>query len=89
MLDPITGQLIRAGKTTAVRYQRKQPGELVHMDVKKLGRIPDGGGWKALGGGAESIQRDRATKVGFDYVHSLVDDHSRLAYSEVLPDETR
>jgi len=57
------------------------------MDVKKLGRIPDGGGWKALGRGAGSIMRDRDTKVGFDYVHSLVDDHSRLAYSEVLPDE--
>jgi transposase InsO family protein len=57
------------------------------MDVKKIGRIPDGGGWKAHGRGAASISRDRATKVGFDYVHSLVDDHSRLAYSEVLPDE--
>ena len=86
-LDPITGQLIRASKTTAVRYERERPGELVHMDVKKLGRIPDGGGWKAHGRASGSIQRDRNTKVGFDYVHSLVDDHSRLAYSEVLPDE--
>ncbi len=41
-LDPITGQVIRASKTTAVRYERDRPGELVHMDVKKLGRIPDG-----------------------------------------------
>ena len=72
---------------TAVRYERDRLGELVHIDVKKLGRIPDGGGWKALGRGAGSIQRDRDTKVGFDYVHSLVDDHSRLAYSAVLPDE--
>jgi transposase InsO family protein len=86
-LDPITGQVIRASKTTAVRYERERPGELVHMDVKKLGRIPDGGGWKAHGRASGSIQRDRNTKVGFDYVHSLVDDHSRLAYSEVLPDE--
>ena len=86
-LDPITGQVIRASKTTAVRYERERPGELVHMDVKKLGRIPDGGGWKAYGRSSGSIQRDRNTKVGFDYVHSLVDDHSRLAYSEVLPDE--
>jgi len=86
-LDPISGQLIRASKTTGVRYERARPGELVHMDVKKLGRIPDGGGWKAHGRASGSIQRDRDTKVGFDYVHSLVDDHSRLAYSEVLPDE--
>ena len=57
------------------------------MDVKKLGRIPDGGGWKAYGRGAEGITRDRSTKVGFDFVHSLVDDHTRLAYSEVLTDE--
>lgn len=43
-LDPMTGERIRASKTTAVRYEREHPGELVHMDVKKLGRIPDGGG---------------------------------------------
>jgi transposase InsO family protein len=86
-LDPITGKLIRASKTTAVRYEREHPGELLHMDVKKLGRIPDGGGWRVHGRGDGSIRRDRDTKVGFDYVHSVVDDHSRLAYSEVLPDE--
>ena len=85
--DPMTGQVIRSSKQTAVRYERDRPGELAHMDVKKIGRIPDGGGWRALGRGAGSIQRDRNTVVGFDYVHSLVDDHSRLAYSEVLPDE--
>ena len=86
-LDPITGEVIRSSKATAVRYERERPGELVHMDVKKIGRIPDGGGWRAHGRGAASITRDRASKVGFDYVHSLVDDHSRLAYSEILPDE--
>lgn len=85
MLDPMTGLLIRASKATAVRYERDRPGELVHMDVKKLGRIPDGGGWKAHGRGQG--HRDRANGTGYDYVHSLVDDHSRLAYSEVLPDE--
>jgi transposase InsO family protein len=84
-LDPLTGELIRASKTTAVRYERDHPGELVHMDVKKIGRIPDGGGWRAHGRAARDP--DRSKKVGFDYVHSLVDDHSRLAYSEVLPDE--
>lgn len=85
--DPITGELIRSSKQTAVRYERERPGELVHMDVKKLGRIPDGGGWRAHGREAGSVQRDRSTKVGYDYIHSLVDDHSRLAYSEALPDE--
>jgi transposase InsO family protein len=86
-LDPMTGEVIRSSKQTAVRYERSRPGELVHMDVKKLGRIPDGGGWRAHGRGAGSLTRDRSTKVGYDYVHSLVDDHSRLAYSEVLPAE--
>jgi len=86
-LDPLTGAVIRSSKITATRYERCRPGELVHMDVKKLGRIPDGGGWRAHGRAAGSTSRDRATRVGYDYVHSLVDDHSRLAYSEVLADE--
>lgn len=84
-LDPMTGERIRASKTTAVCYERERPGELVHMDVKKLGRIPDGGGWCALG--RDVADRHRDAKIGYDYVHSLVDDHSRLAYSDVLPDE--
>jgi transposase InsO family protein len=86
-LDPMTGQVIRASKHTAVRYERSAPGELVHMDVKKLARIPDGGGWRAHGRAAGSSTRRRATRVGYDYVHSLVDDHSRLAYSEIHADE--
>lgn len=86
-VDPLTGQVIRSSKATAVRYERDRPGELVHMDVKKIGRIPDGGGWRAHGRGAANLSRDRTARVGFDYIHSLVDDHSRLAYSEVLPDE--
>jgi transposase InsO family protein len=85
LLDPITGEVIRASKVTAVRYEREHPGELVHMDVKKLGRIPEGGGWKAFGRGGGNRDRNRGT--GFDYVHSLIDDHSRLAYSEILADE--
>jgi transposase InsO family protein len=83
-LDPITGEVIRASKVTTIRYERERPGELVHMDIKKLGRIPDGGGWRVHGRG---IARDRVNGPGFDYVHSLVDDHSRLAYSEILADE--
>lgn len=86
--DPLTGELIRATRQTAQRYERSRPGELVHMDVKKLGRIPDGGGWRAAGGTrAHHVARLDTTPIGYDYVHSLVDDHSRLAYSEILPDE--
>jgi transposase InsO family protein len=81
--DPLTGEVIRASKTTAVRYERDHPGELVHMDVKKVGRIPDGGGWKAHG----RSEKVRGRGIGYDYVHSLVDDHSRLAYSEIHSDE--
>ena len=53
------------------------------MDVKKVGRIPDGGGWRAHG----RTEKVRGRGIGYDYVHSMVDDHSRLAYSEILPDE--
>ncbi|MCR8672055.1 IS481 family transposase, partial [Agrococcus sp. HG114] len=86
-LDPMTGEVIRTSKQTAIRYERERPGELVHMDVKKLGRIPDGGGWRANGRGGPGDNRDRKHGSGYDYVHSLVDDHSRLAYSEILTDE--
>jgi transposase InsO family protein len=81
--DPLTGEVIRASKTTTVRYEHDHPGSLVHMDVKKVGRIPDGGGWRAHGR-SEDV---RGRGIGYDYVHSLVDDHSRLAYSEILTDE--
>jgi transposase InsO family protein len=76
-LDRPTGQVIR-------RYERDRPGELIHVDVKKLGRIPDGGGHKVLG---RQAGRARRAGLGFDYVHSAVDDHSRLAYSEIHDDE--
>lgn len=74
-LDRPTGEVIR-------RYEHKRPGDLVHMDVKKLGRIPRGGGWRAHGRERRGLRQ----RVGYAYVHSAVDDHSRLAYSEVLPD---
>jgi transposase InsO family protein len=80
--DPLTGEVIRASKTTTIRYERDRPGELVHVDVKKIGRIPPGGGWKAWG-----RQGKKKAKVGYDYVHSMVDDHSRLAYTEIHADE--
>jgi len=84
-LDPITGALIRATRSTANRYEHEHPGDLVHVDVKKLGRIPDGGGWRIHGRAANT--RDRRNPIGFDYVHAAVDDHTRLAYAEVHPDE--
>ncbi|KQV08294.1 integrase [Leifsonia sp. Root112D2] len=60
---------------------------MVHVDVKKLGRIPDGGGWR---GDPEQNRRNHETghgRVGFDYVHGVIDDHTRLAYAEIHPDE--
>jgi transposase InsO family protein len=84
MLDALTGIPVRRGPATRVRYEREQPGELIHLDVKKLGRIPDGGGWRAIG----REHRTRARQgYGFDYVHAAIDDHTRLAYAEIHPDE--
>ena len=81
--DPLTGEVIRTSRTTRLRYERPRPGDLVHLDVKKIGRIPDGGGWRAHGRSEEV----RGRGIGYDYVHAAVDDHSRLAYAEVLPNE--
>jgi len=64
------------------RYERTRPGELVHVDVKKLGRIPDGGGWR-IHGRANRPKRG----YGYDFVHVALDDHSRVVYAEALPDE--
>lgn len=78
-LDRPTGRVIR-------RYEKDRPGDLVHIDVKKLGRIPDGGGWRTRGRGYPGDGAD-ARKVGYAYLHAAVDDHTRLAYVEVLTDE--
>ena len=86
--DPLTGDVIRTSKSTAVRYERDRPGELIHIDVKKIGRIPDGGGWKAWGRNtATTTDKSKRRRVGYDYVHSVVDDYSRLAYSEIHTNE--
>ena len=85
--DPMTGEVIRASKTTTVRYERERPGELVHVDVKKIGKIPDGGGWRAHGRQMGKTGAQKRARIGYDFVHSMVDDHSRLAYSEILADE--
>lgn len=88
-LDPVTGIRIRASRRTQLRYEREHAGDLIHIDVKKLGRIPDGGGWRVNGPDAidHNPGRDRTTRLGFDYVHVAIDDHSRLAFARVLPDE--
>jgi len=76
-MDRPTGEPIR-------RYERDRPGELVHVDVKKLARIPDGGGHRVLG---RARARPDHRGLGYDYVHAAIDDHSRLAYAEIHPDE--
>jgi transposase InsO family protein len=74
----------RPTATVIRRYERTRAGELIHIDVKKLGRIPEGGGWRM---GHRADFPDRRRKTGWEVVHSAVDDHSRLAYSELHPDE--
>ncbi|GAA1131405.1 hypothetical protein GCM10009670_25970 [Citricoccus alkalitolerans] len=59
----------------------------MHLDVKKLGRIPDGGGWRAVAKQLRVSHRTGRSRAGFDYVHAAVDDHNRIAYAEVHPDE--
>ena len=68
-----------------VRYQRDRPGELIHVDVKKLAAIPDGGGWRLHGRGNDA--RRGHSGAGYRYLHSAVDDRTRLVYSEILDDE--
>ena len=85
--DPLTGEVIRASKTTAIRYERDRPGELVHVDVKKIGRIPPGGGWRAWGREMGSTAAHKRARIGYDYIHSAVDDYTRMAYSEIHSDE--
>jgi transposase InsO family protein len=90
-LDRVTGEPIR-------RYEHPHPGSLLHVDVKKLGNVPDGGGWRYVG--RQQGDRNRAKtpgkarnkhwgpKMGTAFVHTVLDDHSRVAYAEVHDDET-
>ncbi|MFF4821219.1 IS481 family transposase [Kitasatospora sp. NPDC001309] len=87
-LDPPTGENLRQ----VIRYEHDKPGDLIHVDIKKLGRIPDGGGWRMHGIGTDGARASKRTgpgtgKVGYTYLHSALDDHSRLAYTEALEDE--
>jgi transposase InsO family protein len=94
-LDRVTGEPVR-------RYEHPYPGSLVHVDVKKLGNVPDGGGWRYTGK-AQGLQNRLATGrrtgqhsrdyghplVGTAFIHTVLDDHSRVAYSEIHADETK
>ena len=80
-MDRPTGEVIR-------RYERDRPGELVHVDVKKLGRLREGGGWRVHGRDHLDTRRAKyRTRAGFDYVHAAIDDHTRIAYAEIHADE--
>ena len=90
-VDRATGEPIR-------RYEHPHPGSLLHVDVKKLGNIPDGGGWRYVGRATGEKHRS-ATKIkarskngdpliGTAFVHTVLDDHSRVAYAEIHDDET-
>lgn len=78
-MDRPSGTVIRR------RIEHTHPGEQVQMDIKKLGRIPPGGGWRAHGRG--NVPDAKSTKVGYAYIHTAIDSYSRAAYSEVLNDE--
>ena len=90
-IDRVTGEPIR-------RYEHPYPGSMLHVDVKKLGNVPDGGGWRYLG--RQQGKKNRAaTKgkprsryynpvIGTAFVHTVLDDHSRVAYAEIHDDET-
>ena len=98
---PRLAHLDRATGIPVRRYERARPGELVHVDIKKLGNIPDGGGHRVLGRAAglrnKQAHRDPARRrkfpgrpnLGYGYLHTALDDYSRLAYTEILADETR
>lgn len=76
-LDRVTGDVIR--------YERDHPGELIHVDVKKLGRVPDGGGWRIHG---REMGKPRSRRgQGYDYLHVAIDDHSRIAFVQAHRDE--
>jgi hypothetical protein len=81
-LDRVTRRPIR-------RIEMTRPGELVHVDIKKLGRIRPGGGWRIHGRAARTLRNGQGgrPRLGYAYVHSAIDGYSRLAYSEVLDDE--
>ena len=86
--DPATGVRTKWSRTPVRSYVHEAPGDLVHVDIKKLGRIPDGGGWRVVGR-AQGRKNTSRGKIGYWYIHNAVDDHTRLGYSELLTDEKK
>jgi transposase InsO family protein len=90
-IDRVTGEPVR-------RYEHDHPGSLLHVDVKKLGNVPDGGGWRYVGRqqgnknraatAGKPLNRHHHPKIGTAFVHTVLDDHSRVAYAEIHDDET-
>ncbi len=81
-------RLHRVTREPVQRYEHPQPGDLLHIDVKKLGRIPPGGGKRFASGFAETQSGPHTRQtLGVDYLHVAIDDHSRYAYVEALPNE--
>lgn len=84
------GRLDRGDRATASkpvhRYQWDEPGDLIHVDIKKLAAIPPGGGWRTRGRGYEG-EDSKSRTVGYRYIHTAIDDRSRVVYSEILTDE--
>jgi len=101
--DPATGIRIRGPRMSrrpTNAYVHDAPGDLIHVDIKKLGRIPDGGGWRVHGRGSSQDLRAKSVREkaarsgaggsrGYVYIHHAVDDHTRLAYSEIHSDERK
>lgn len=85
-LDRPTGENMRP----IVRYEHGAPGDMLHIDVKKVGKIPDGGGWRVHGRDSEEALKSRRKanhRPGYTYIHACVDDHSRIAYAECHDNE--
>jgi transposase-like protein len=84
--DAGCGRLDRGDRATApVRYERDRPGELIHVDVKKIAAIPPGGGWRIHGRGNDSTHGH--SRAGYRFIHTALDDRSRIVYSEIHDDE--
>ncbi|AGL17573.1 integrase catalytic protein [Actinoplanes sp. N902-109] len=97
--SPRLADLDHSSRETIRRYEHVQPGDLIHVDVKKLGNIPDGGGHRSQGRHQGQLNRtatpghingiNGAARLGYAYLHTAIDEHSRLAYTEILSDETK
>lgn len=83
-IDRVTGELIQHGPVTNERYEKDEPGEMIHMDVKKVAGIPDGGGWRATG-----VRNRESGRPAKSCLHVALDDNSRFAYVEQLLDEKK